>query len=830
MDYHEAANFLLGLRRYPSRRGIAPTADLLSHLGDPHEDLACVQVAGSNGKGTTARMVERTLREAGLSVGLYTSPHFDDLRERITVDGRPIRKRAVAEYVAAVEGHVTDRGASGDSPTFFEVLTGLALWEFDRQGVDVAVLEVGIGGKYDATSAVDPVASAVTSVTLEHTDLLGDTVSEIARDKAHVAPAGGTLVTGTAGEALAAIEEVTDEVVSVGDRSADPDVAVEYRGHRNYSEADVAIKGSDWAVETAIPTLGIHQAHNAGVAAALSRAVATALDAPLSTDDLAAGLRAAYWPGRFEVMGADPLVVLDGAHNPGACEALAETLSEFEYDRLYVVFGAFVDKDHHGMVAALPPADRVYTCQPAVGRAENPDVLATVWEKAGGGGGYEGVSAVGAVSTALDRAIATAGPDDCVVAAGSLATVAEARRRWTTANVRKRVDSEADAATVLRNANVAPGDVREVRDETVHRVLQTRVHSRQASTIRAELLSLGGECARSGVRADEELETVVMSGTLGQFDALATRLRNRPDGFGGVSRRLRRALGLGTDERPGHGGTGFDWLDRPAVMGVLNVTPDSFHDGGRYDVVDAAVDRARQMVKEGVDVIDVGGESTRPGADPVGIETERDRVLPVIEAIREAGIDKPISVDTRKAPVARAALEAGADVVNDVSGLEDPELRFATADYDAGLVVMHSNETPVDPDAGVEYDDIVEDVLAYLHERVLLAERAGIPREKIVVDPGIGFGKTAAESFELIDRLGEFEALGCPILVGHSHKSMFDLIGREHGERLSPTIAVTALATDRGADVIRVHDPAENAAAVKAALALDAPGRFAGSE
>jgi dihydropteroate synthase len=173
--------------------------------------------------------------------------------------------------------------------------------------------------------------------------------------------------------------------------------------------------------------------------------------------------------------------------------------------------------------------------------------------------------------------------------------------------------------------------------------------------------------------------------------------------------------------------------------------------------------------------------------------------------------------------VARAALDAGADVLNDVSGLADPEMRLVAAEYDVPVVVMHSIETPVDPDTDVHYDDVVEDVVADLSERVLLAEKAGLDRSQILVDPGLGFGKSAAESFELLGRLDEFRALGCPILVGHSHKSMFDGAGVPAGNRGSATVAGSALAAARGADVIRVHDVAENVAAIRSVEAADDP-------
>ncbi|MFB6218485.1 MAG: dihydropteroate synthase, partial [Halobacteriaceae archaeon] len=193
----------------------------------------------------------------------------------------------------------------------------------------------------------------------------------------------------------------------------------------------------------------------------------------------------------------------------------------------------------------------------------------------------------------------------------------------------------------------------------------------------------------------------------------------------------------------------------------------------------------------------------------------RERVVPVVE--RLAGVDALVSVDTRKPAVAEAALEAGAGMINDVTGLADVEMRDVVASNDVPVVVMHSLSAPVDPDSRYAYDDVVDDVFEDLVERVLLAERAGIDRSQIVLDPGLGFGKRAAESFELLDRLGEFEALGTPVMVGHSHKSMFGRVDCGPDERLAPTVAATALAAERGADIVRVHDVAPNAAAVATA-------------
>ncbi|WP_266075377.1 dihydropteroate synthase [Haladaptatus caseinilyticus] len=808
MDYHEAANFLFDLRRFRPKPGTDSTADLLAHLGDPHDGVQFVQVAGSNGKGSTARMSEQVLREAGLTVGLYTSPHFDDVRERITVDGRKITKSAMVEFVEDAHDYVTDRAVDGTSPTFFETMTAMAVWYFGREEVDVAILEVGIGGRYDATSVVDPIAAAVTSVTLEHTGIIGETVEEIARDKAHVAPVDVPLVTGATGDALDAIREQANDVVLVG-KEADADVQATYEGRTNHTEAAISLSGSDWGVETTIPLLGEYQAQNAGIAAVLARQVAD-----VSENDLASGLRKGFWPGRFEVMRTDPLVVLDGAHNPGACEALAETVAEFDYDELHLVFGAMHDKDVQSMADALPKPDRVVATHPNLDRSEDEEVVARAFEERGS----NDVVRVSSVESALESALEEAEADDLILVTGSLFAVAEARSRWTRAEIPKQIGNLEEARDALEGTHVTEPGVWRMREKAVHRVLKTRVQVQQAQHIKEEMLSIGGECARSGLndRDDGNIDVLLM-GTLAQYKQLAETIEAKPYGLSVFADELRKTLGIQQAENE----RGYPWEDRTAVMGILNVTPDSFHDGGEYEAHEDAIERANGMVESGADIIDIGGESTRPGADEISNEEEIERIVPVIEAIRD--LDAMISVDTRKAEVARAALDAGADIINDVSGLADPEMRFVAAEYDAPLVVMHSLDAPVVPEHEVEYDDVVEDVIAELEERVLLAEKAGLDRDQIIVDPGLGFGKHATENFELLGRTGELHGLDCPVLIGHSHKSMFDLIGRKAGERGPATVAGTTIAAERGADIVRVHDVKANVAAVRAVEAIEAP-------
>ncbi|PSP93761.1 dihydropteroate synthase [Halobacteriales archaeon QS_4_62_28] len=809
MEFHEAANFLFDLRRFALRPGTDATRSLLGHLDDPHESLDCIQIAGSNGKGSTARMVERTLREAGLDVGLYTSPHLDDVRERIRVNGRKVPESSIVKFVKRVKPYVTDRAADGTAPTLFETLTALAYWEFARQQVDVAVIEVGIGGRLDATSVVDPIASAVTTVTLEHTSVLGDTAEEIARDKAHVAPTDRPLVTAVTGEAREGVREIAGAVQTVG--SEDDDITVEYRG-REGLEGVVTIDGDGWHVETNLPLLGEHQATNAGIAAALCRQVTDVAEATL-----ARGLRNAHWPGRFEVMSQAPLVVLDGAHNPGGVQRVTETLESFEYDTLHVVAGAMVDKDLRSIARTLDEADHVVACQPDRDRAEDESVVATAFEDATDAEVETRSDVAGAFDTALDAADG----DDCVLVTGSLYAVAEARQRWIRPTIPKRADSIEAARETIEAANVTEAGTWRMRGKAVHRLLKTRVQPRQAQYLKEELLSLGGDCAISALNnQDEEMLDVLTMATLAQYKRLTEKLDGQPYGLASLADELERALDIQQPDRS----RGYPWEDGTAVMGILNITPDSFHDGGEYNAVDDAAERARAMVDAGVDILDVGGESTRPGADVIPVQEEIARIEPVIE--RLADLDVAVAVDTRKAPVARAALDAGADILNDVSGLEDPGMRLVAADYDVPVVVMHSIETPVDPGTDIHYDDVVEDCIDQLTERVLLAEKAGLDREQIIVDPGLGFGKDPAESFELLGRIEELQSLGCPILVGHSHKSMFSLVGAEAGNCLEATIAGTTLAAERGADIVRVHDVPEAVTAVNVVTAADDPDRF----
>jgi dihydropteroate synthase len=263
-----------------------------------------------------------------------------------------------------------------------------------------------------------------------------------------------------------------------------------------------------------------------------------------------------------------------------------------------------------------------------------------------------------------------------------------------------------------------------------------------------------------------------------------------------------------------------EFLPRPSVMGVVNVTPDSFSDGGTFLHPAAAIAEARGMVEEGAAIIDVGGESTRPGSEGVSLEEELQRVEPVLHAL----LDVPRSIDTSKAEVARRALQAGAVMVNDVTALRgDPDLAGVVADADAYVCLMHMLGEPRTMQEDPRYDDVVSEVISFLEERLAFATEAGIAEDHICLDPGIGFGKTVEHNLELLGRLDEIVALGRPVLVGASRKRF---LGRVLGDPDAATgpvaagIAVAVLAYERGASIVRAHDVREHVAALKAAQAV----------
>ncbi|MBU4117763.1 MAG: dihydropteroate synthase [Proteobacteria bacterium] len=255
---------------------------------------------------------------------------------------------------------------------------------------------------------------------------------------------------------------------------------------------------------------------------------------------------------------------------------------------------------------------------------------------------------------------------------------------------------------------------------------------------------------------------------------------------------------------------------RPLVMGILNVTPDSFSDGDRFTHDDALKAQIQTMLHNGTDLIDVGGESTRPYAEPVSAEEELRRVLPAIACIRSLHRSIPVSIDTTKAEVAQQALRAGADIINDVSALRfDPDMIQIAVAHEAPVILMHMRKTPKDMQDEPVYDDVIREIMDFLIERITWATEKGLERKRIIVDPGIGFGKTVAHNLTILKHLRTFKDLGCPLLIGHSRKAFIGkLLGLETQERDMATALISSYCATQGADIIRVHDVKKTVQAV----------------
>lgn len=266
----------------------------------------------------------------------------------------------------------------------------------------------------------------------------------------------------------------------------------------------------------------------------------------------------------------------------------------------------------------------------------------------------------------------------------------------------------------------------------------------------------------------------------------------------------------------------FNFLKKTYIMGIINVTPDSFFDGGKYFNFQKAVDHAFRLIDEGADILDIGGESTRPGAEPVSIDEELRRVIPVIEAISKR-ISIPISIDTYKARVAEEAIKAGATIINDISGLRfDPAMSAIASKYKVPVIVMHIKGTPKDMQKNPYYEALIPEIIEYLRDSVIIAKQAGVDENMIIIDPGIGFGKLPEHNLTIIKNLREFSNLGKPLLIGVSRKSFIGKVLNESlpEKRLEGTASAVAISVINGANIVRVHDVGFMAKVVKMADAI----------
>ena len=384
-----------------------------------------------------------------------------------------------------------------------------------------------------------------------------------------------------------------------------------------------------------------------------------------------------------------------------------------------------------------------------------------------------------------------------------------------------------EAIQQMKKVGVDPTGVKLMEGKTLHFNLKVEgIEPRTANLLKQELLSLGGDVAVDGRGFDcsaNQTDALLM-GTQKNFEKLILKLEQYPDlqplgqsikeTLENISkthysiRCRKRTLILGK---------------RTLLMGVLNVTPDSFSDDGFFFDKKKAIAHGLRMVEEGADIIDIGGESTRPGSKPLELEEELRRVIPVIESLAKE-VDVPISIDTYKSTVAQRAIEAGAEMINDISGLHfDPDLAQVAAKEDAPLVLMHIRGTPETMQKDVHYDSLFSEILQYLKDSIQRAESAGLDPRQIIIDPGIGFGKTVEDNLLIIKNLYEFRILGKPILLGTSRKTFIGkILNTEVGDRLEGTLSSIAIGVLNGAHIIRSHDvlQAKKAIAVADAIRL----------
>jgi dihydrofolate synthase / folylpolyglutamate synthase len=417
--YQKAVEYLYALQKHGIKLGLANSEALMETAGRPHKRFRSVHIAGTNGKGSTAAFLAGILREAGYRTGLYTSPHLVSFTERIRVNGEPIPE----DRVVALTGHIRERMPCEMNCTFFEFTTAVAFSHFAEEGVDIAVVETGMGGRLDSTNVLTPLVSVITNIEVEHTEFLGDTLELIAAEKAGIIKPAVPIVTGaTQPEAIAVIErEAASKRASVYRVTKDfqPELSssgaepvFDYRGLRT------AYRG----LRLRLP--GGHQAVNASLALA---ALECLREAGVASDERAVrrGLEDTRWEGRLERVSRRPDIYLDGAHNPAAAKTLAAAVSELRrsYRRLILVIGVLGDKDRRGILGELLPlADHVVTTKPAYSRAVDEHALAQE-----AGRIHASVSSADTVADALAEAKARASEDDCILVSGSLYVVGDAR-------------------------------------------------------------------------------------------------------------------------------------------------------------------------------------------------------------------------------------------------------------------------------------------------------------------------------------------------------------------------------------------------------------------
>ncbi|MFO8110523.1 MAG: dihydropteroate synthase [Thermoplasmata archaeon] len=370
----------------------------------------------------------------------------------------------------------------------------------------------------------------------------------------------------------------------------------------------------------------------------------------------------------------------------------------------------------------------------------------------------------------------------------------------------------------LRGMRCDPRGVEIMSPKAEFRLVRARgLDPRGANILKQECLAAGAEAAVSwaALSFSEEKSEVIMMATLAQYGRVLRKLKEQPFDLPVLASEIERALEYFDDpKRPPMPGSGT------RVMGILNVTPDSFYDGGRYTHTTDAVQRGLAMVQQGADIIDIGGESTRPGSRRLSVEEEAQRVVPVIEKLSRK-TDVRISVDTHDPSVAEEAVDAGASMINDVYGLRAEGMTETAASLDVPVVIMHMQGTPETMQKDPHYDDVIGEIYGFLKHMTLKAEDAGVSPDNIIIDPGIGFGKKLVHNLEIISRLEEFNSMGYPVLLGASRKSFLgEILGKEAEERLYGSLGIAAVAVQKKVGILRVHDVKETLDVVRSVQAL----------
>jgi len=378
----------------------------------------------------------------------------------------------------------------------------------------------------------------------------------------------------------------------------------------------------------------------------------------------------------------------------------------------------------------------------------------------------------------------------------------------------------------MQRIGVDPIGIELMREKIFHFNLMIKgIDCRLANSLKQEMVLLGGDVAmdRRIIDCSVAASDLILMGTQNQINALIDMFEDRFNGHQEVAVRIRECLK--NLESPPHSvrckKTVLQLNEGTHLMGILNITPDSFSDGGMFLDPNNAISHGIEYASQGADIIDIGGESTRPGAKPLPLDEELRRVIPVIEGL-SAKVDAPISIDTYKSLIAEKAIEAGAEMINDISGLHfDPKMADLANKYDVPVVLMHIKGTPEVMQLDPHYDCLLTEIMEYLEESIDIAERAGVDAGQIIIDPGIGFGKSVEDNLRIIRHLGEFKSLGKPIMLGTSRKSFIGkILNAEVDQRDEGTLASISAAIMNGANILRVHDvgPARKAAQIVDAI------------